>query len=322
MAYPVARGTWLYMTFRNRLKDFYFTGIKKITGKDDLIIACFSHKTETKSAFAIYRAGVTNNCYTNIYVDIPEGCLLLQKINYYIPQLPDPRTVPFNETFGLDQNRTGLPTSVREYDESDKVISATFPTEEENPYFPIVGAIGTKGIFSMYPGQTELGWNNISANQYINSNLEIGSSAALAYRQVDAICDYIDFHPEGIKGANGVVEDIPIIQNQVKINVVTEVPIIYIIDNAIIQADFESSVSDLSGVAKSSSAVMLYWNNNNPNDESYDLYLSEYPDGGYTFHSNILVGITNEYLLTSLVAGTTYYVKLQPKFKDKLGTLR
>ncbi|MFV0501215.1 MAG: hypothetical protein ACK5MH_06455 [Bacteroidales bacterium] len=320
-AYPVARGTWLYMTFRNRLKDFYFSGIKKIAGKDDLIIACFSHKTETKSAFVIYRVGVTNSCYTNIHVDIPEGASSVTKINYYIPQLPDPRTVPFSETFGLDQNRTGLPTSVREYDESGKVINATFPTEEENPYFPIVGAIGAKGVSAKFPGEAELGWKIIGANQYVKPNLEIGVSASLSYRQVDAICDYIDFHTEGKKGANGIEENILIIQNQITIDTVTEVPNIYIIDNAIIQADFESSVSDLSGVAKSSSAVMLYWNNNNPNDESYDLYLSEYPDGGYTFHSNILAGITNEYLLTGLVAGTTYYVKLQPKFKDKLGTL-
>lgn len=88
--YPVARGTWLYMTFRNRLSDYYFTGIQEDVDKPDLRIACFSHKYEDKSAFVIYRVGNTNSCYTNVYVNIPTSATKVEKVEYYIPKLPDP----------------------------------------------------------------------------------------------------------------------------------------------------------------------------------------------------------------------------------------
>lgn len=318
--YPITRGAWKYMTFRNNLKDYYFNGFKKVVGKDDLKIACFAHKTENKSAAVVYRVGNTNSCYTNIYIDIPVGTNKVEFVKSYIPKLPDPRTVPYGYDFGLDENRTGLPTSIRTYDENYKVISATFPTEEENPYFPIVGAISSYGISSKFPAQ-DPAYHLIQANQFVKPNLEIGVSASLSYRQVDAICDYIDFHPEGIKGANGVLEEVGLSQNKFKINVVSEIPEIYLIDGTIIQPTFESSIEDLTAVAQGTSSIKLYWNNLNPKDESYDLYLSTYPDGGYTIYTTIEAGLNNECLVTELSPSTTYYFKLQPKFNNQLGTL-
>lgn len=318
--YPILRGTWRYMTFRNRLKDYYFTGFKNVTGKSDLKQACFVHKTENKSAMAIYRVGNTNSCYTNVYVDLPSGTTNVKYVKQYIPKLPDPRTVPYSATFGIDQARTGLPTSVREYDENNKVISATFPTYEENPYFPIVGAVKTFGISSYFSGSS-IGYNTIGANQYLKPSTEIGVSAALAYRQVDALCDYIDFHPEGIKGANGELINVNISQNKIKINVVTELPEIYLFENGIIQSSFESYIEDLSAIAQDTNSIKLYWNNTNAKDQSYDIYSSIYPDGGYTLYTNIIAGLTNECLISGLTPSATYYFKMQPKYNDQLGTM-
>lgn len=319
--YPIMRGTWHLMTFRNRLKDYYFTGVRKVVDKSDLRIACFSHKEENKSAIVIYRIGNTNSCYTNVYIDVPEGTSKVELVKRYIPKLPDPRTVPYSLSFGLDKNRTGLKTSIREYDENNKVISAEFPTEEENPYFPIVGPVNSFGVSAKYPGSGDYSYINVTAEQYLNSSSVIGVDAALAYRQVDAICDYIDFHEEGIKGANGTLKEVTINQSKIKINVVTELPEIYLFTDGIFTPTYEATIEDLEAVAQSANSIKLYWNNTNPKDESYDLYMSTSPNGGYSLMTSIEAGIANEYLVSGLNPSTTYYFKLQPKFKGNSGTL-
>lgn len=320
-AYPIARGTWRYMTFRNRLKDYYFLGFKKVDDKDDLNIACFSHKSENKSAFVIYRVGNTNSAYTNVRVEIPNDVVKVEHVKSYIPKLPDPRSVPFDYGYGIDYNRTSLPTSTRTLDDNGKVISATFPTAEENPFFPIVGPVGSKGVFSQHPSQTELSFNYIQANQYVNENKSVNTDNTLAWRQVDAICDYIEFHPEGIKGSWGELIETPIIQKGVIINVVTEIPEIYLVDGGIIKPSFSSKIEDLSARALGANSIKLYWNNANPKDEYYDIYRSQYPDGGYELIDTVSANSGNEYMSTGLNSNTTYYYRIQPKYDNQSGEI-
>lgn len=315
--YPVSRATWRIMTFRNRLKDYYFLGFKYLSEYPDIRIACFSHKIENKSALVVYKESSNNDGYTNVSISMNNNNSNVKDIMYYIPKLPNPKDVPYSYSFGLDKNRTGLPTSTRVYDEDGKVVSAVFPTIEENPYFPIVGPIGSKSVESYFPGKA-MGQNNIESQHYVEADTKkIVRVQEGPYRQLNAICDYIEFHPEGIKGANGIEILLPIVDNTLTLSLVTEMPRILLFDGDYIEPDYLGTIENVTTIAINATSIKVYWENTSAKDESYDIYLSTMANSGYILTKNVVAGLINETLLDNLVPDTTYFVKVLGRYKSK-----
>ena len=125
------------------------------------------------------------------------------------------------------------------------------PTEAENPYFPIVGPVQAKAS----PHK-----NTLSAQQYEQDRENWESEPQLdndgnvvwtvkgnpmyAWRQVDAVCDYIDFHPEGIRGRMGDERTGEVIRGMIRTNV-SEFPEFFFFD-AIPEPDYRGEITDLS----------------------------------------------------------------------------
>ena len=230
-AYPITRAYWWIATFRNRLKGYVYTGMKYIGGDERIVVACFKKQGEDKGAYAVYLNDNKNTGVEGVEIPVPSGVDLVKHVTVYVPNIPNPQDVPSD--LGWDQRRSGLPTSRKEryvngewvllnkpymgdkyssytqspasYPESpaegDEIT--TLPTAEENPYYPIVGPVCAKSLVH---------GNSLSAQQYeqdreeweTEPNLDdngnviwtVKGNIALAWRQVDAVCDYIDLHPE------------------------------------------------------------------------------------------------------------------------------
>jgi len=65
-AYPITQSYWWISTFRNRLKDYVFTGYKNHSSDSKIIIACFKHSTLNKGAYVVYYNDSINTGITDV----------------------------------------------------------------------------------------------------------------------------------------------------------------------------------------------------------------------------------------------------------------
>lgn len=334
-AYPISRAYWWVATMRNRLKGYVYTG-RKYMDDDKIMIYCFKKVGEDKGAYVTYYNDRQNTGVAGVEIPVPDGVASVEHVTIYVPELPNPENVP--NTIGYDRNRTGLACARHERyidgqwivksagayaqgaasypsnpQEGDEIVM--LPTTVENPYFPIVGAVNAKASSA---------GNNLTAQQYEytveGSSVPVTAyDVSLAWRQVEAVCDYIDYTAEGQKGSVGksVTEDI--IREVIVANI-SEFPEIYLFDG-IPDPDYRSEVADLASSIISSSAVELWWNNTNTEDTSYEIFVSGLPETGYTLLKEVSAGLENMTSIAGLLPDTTYYYKVRPKRGNKVGML-
>jgi len=338
-AYPISRAYWHIATMRNRLKDYIYTG-RKYMDNNKIMIFCFKKLNEDKGAYVVWYNDIENTGVANVEITVPEGVTAVKKVTTYVPEIPSPEDVPSN--VGFDLNRTGLACARHEIYKNgewviDQLINNTgnyaqgvanypdnpqegdevvvLPTLSENPYFPIVGAVQAKASAA---------GNTIQANQYeyIPQNQTVpvvAYSPALAWRQVHAVCDYIDHTAEGHHGTQGDEVELSVVRGAVITNV-SEMPQ-YLLFDGVPDPDYRSEISELSSVTISSSSVELWWNNNSVEDTAYQIFVSDLPESGFTILKEVASGIENMALISGLTPDTTYYFRIRPINGDKLGTL-
>ncbi len=141
----------------------------------------------------------------------------------------------------------------------------------------------------------------------------------LAWRQVHAVCDYIDYTEDGQHGIRGDETFMEALRGNIVDNV-TEFPVYYFFD-AVPDPDFKSEVTDLTGTPVNSSSVKLYWNNHNPKDTGYEIFMSDMPESGYTLFKEMVAGVENSIQIAGLIENTTYYFKVRAKCGTKCGEL-
>ena len=134
------------------------------------------------------------------------------------------------------------------------------------------------------------------------------------------MCDYIEYSAEGQRGAWGdAVTETPL-RGIVRMNV-SEFPE-YLLFDAVPDTDYRSEVSGVATHTVSSSAIELYWNNNNTEDTAYDIFSSSLPETGYTLLKTVTAGLENMLTVSGLQPDTTYYYKVHlPQEGDKTVTL-
>lgn len=347
-AYPISRALWFVTLFRSRLKDHYYVGRLKHAMNDRIMIYAFKHKTENRGCYAVYYNDEVNTGLPGVPIRVPVGNAQVDVYREYIPEVPDPRTVP--NTRGMDQYRTGLPTSRREkYVGGEWVIqnpkwnnkyeafaagAATYPdnpqegdevtvlpTEEENPWFPIVGPTAATFGRSVSPSGEPI---RLGADQY---EYESSSSATgfdfkynkgLILRQHYAIDDYIALHPEGVKGRTGIKTTMEVMDNTVTLNV-SEYPQ-YIVFNGTPQTTYESRVPGVKAKAVNPTSMQVWWNNECVHDTHYEVWQSITPTDGYSLVATVPFG-TNTTVIKNLVPDTSYYYRVLPKLNDLAGTM-
>ena len=342
--YPISRSFWYIALFRNLLGDCEFLGKLEYTPDPKVMIYAFKKKNEEKGFYVVYYNDNQNNGLANVQIELPSQNTTANIYKEYIPKLVNPNVL--NNDLGNDQLRTGLPTSRREKyingswviqnpkwvgqfesftqelakyptnpKEGDTVV--VFPTSAENPYFPLVGPVAAyrsaKTGQLLGANQYEYSTINDQGNTVWNAKYNTG----LSFRQNEAICDFIEYHPEGIRGRSGDKTQVSLIGNKVAINV-TEFPQ-YIEFDGIPSTSFNSKVTDLQVISKDSSTLQLWWNNHNFEDTSYEIFLSSLPDSGYTLYNTITVGMENSCKITGLTENTTYYFKIRPKRNNDIG---
>lgn len=345
-AYPISRSYWYIAQFRTLLKDYIFLGIKKYDYGEKVMIYCFRKKNEEKGAYVVYYNDDQNNGIANVQLELPQNTTIATLHTQYIPKLPDPTKI--SNRLGTDQLRTGLPTTRKEkYINGEWVIqnrkpdninyesfaqgAATYPenpqegdevyvlpTIVENPYFPIVGPVCAKT--SGYTG-TLLGANQYDVQEVVNGELSWVSrynTPSLTWRQVDAVCDYIEYTEEGQHGCIGDSMELNILQGKITINV-DEIPK-YILFDGIPSTTYESYVTDLSTKTINSTSIQLWWNNYNTKDTGYEVFMSILPETGYTLHSTVQFG-TNTTVIGGLTPDSTYYFKIRPICNTQVGSM-
>lgn len=353
-AYPITRAYWWIATMRTRLKGYVYTGMKYIDTDERIVIACFKKQGEDKGAYVVYLNDNQNTGVAGVEIPVPSSVDHVKHVTVYVPNIPNPQDVPGN--LGFDQKRTGLPTSRKERYENgawvlvnkpymgDRYSSYTqapavypenpqegdeitiLPTLEENPYFPIVGPVNAKSLVH---------GNNLSAQNYEQDREEwesepnldengnviwtVKGNVALAWRQADAVCDYIDYHPEGIHGRYGEEVRESTIRSMIQTNV-SEFPEFFFFDS-VPEPDYRSEVTDFSSRIVSSSAVELWWNNTNTEDTGYQVFVSELPETGYTLLKEASVDVENKVVISGLSQNTTYYFKVRPVRGASIGAM-
>ena len=346
--FPISRAYWWIATYRHRLKGYVFTGMKYLNQDSRIMIFCFRKLNEDKGAYVAYFNDSQNTGVANVEIPMPSGLTTVTKVTVYVPELVSPEAIPSNWV-EYDQCRTQLPTSRREkfidgawviqnpkwagQYESFSQAAANYPTDpqegdevtviptnEENPYFPIVGPVMAKySIHGNNPSAQEYEW--IDPADPVNADGSTKWSTkynnALAWRQVDAVCDYIDYTSEGQHGISGDETVIEVLRDSITVNI-SEFPDIYLFD-AIPDPDFKSKITDLTAIPINSNSVKLYWNNYNPNDEGYELFVSDLPESGYSKLRDIAIGAENMFIVSGLMENTTYYFKVRAKYADKFG---
>lgn len=339
--YPITRAAWWVITLRNRLKDFVFIGMKSLVDNPNVVVACFRKLNENKGAYVVYLNSDTNDGLKNVHIPLPSDVTTVTNVTMYIPEIPNPELVP--NDLANDQARTGLPCARHEiYTSGQWVIkdeyywqdykfcyalgNATYPsnpvegdevvvlpTTAENPYFPIVGPVAAV--------TNSLGMT-LGANQYLstsNGKPSISYNIALSWRQVNAICDYIQYSPEGIHGCQGTETTLNPVAGNLVVNV-SEFPEYYFFD-AVPDIDFNSTISNLTSTPVNSTSIKLYWNNTNTSDTGYQIFSSALQETGYSLLETINVGVDNSTIITGLLENTTYYFKIRPINGTKLGTM-
>lgn len=333
--YPISRAYWFVATMRNRLKGYVYTGRKYIDADDKIMVYCFKKVGEDKGAYCIYYNDTENTGVAGVEIPVPEGVTQVTRVTVYVPEIANPEDVP--NTLGYDRNRTGMAAARHERYEGGKWVVKSkgshaqggaeypaepqegdevvvLPTAGENPYFPIVGAVNAKASAN---------GNNLAAQQYENptsdGKCEVLYDVSLAWRQAEAVCDYIEYSSEGRRGAWGdAVTETPL-RGAVRMNV-SEFPE-YLLFDAVPDTDYRSEVSGVATHTVSSSAIELYWNNSNTEDTAYDIFSSSLPETGYTLLETVTAGLENRLTVSGLQPDTTYYYKVRPRKGDRTGTL-
>lgn len=347
--YPISRAYWYVACMRNTLKDYIFIGMKTSTISSEILIYCFRKKGEAKGAYAIYLNSSINTGIKNVPIEVPDGVTSVDRTEVYVPNIPDPSVIPAD--YGVDQERTGLPTSRREiYKEGQWVVEntllynnvtgsitnqpsvypehavegdvcVTLPSIDENPYYPIVGpvcAVRSKLI----PSSTPEAKGYIKIGSYDSNGdpvYEYKINSRLAWRQVDAICDFIEYSEEGKKGFSGITTELEVNNGTFSINV-SEFPSFFTFDGIPI-TDYDSQVTDLVGKPLNVGSVALYWNNNSNEDTGFRIYISKNIDSDYSLHSEIVNNGQNTCIIDGLLPSTTYYFKVSPCRDLTEGTL-
>ncbi len=336
-AFPISRAYWWVATMRNRLKGYVYTGRKYIGTDEKVMVYCFKKENEDKGAYVVYYNDSQNTGAANVEIPVPEGVAQVRRVTTHVPEIANPENVP--ATAGYDRDRTGLPCARHERYVNGKWVvkskgsyatgAATYPenpqegdeavvlpTAEENPFFPIVGAVQAKASAN---------GNNLSAQQYEKpatgaaGKPEVLYDASLAWRQVEAVCDYIEYAPEGRHGSWGDETTAEVVRGNIVMDV-SEFPE-YVFFDAVPDPDYRSEVAQLSSRPVSSSAVELWWNNTNTEDTAYQIFASDLPEAGYALLKEVPAGIENRALISGLLENTTYYYKVRPVRNGKAGTL-
>lgn len=352
--YPISRAYWWIATMRNTLKGYLFTGFKKLSVDSRIIVACFRKEGEDKGAYVVYLNDTKNTGVRDVTIPLPNGVTTVTKVTTWVPDIPNPQAVP--NTLGWDRDRTGLPTSRKErYTNGawevinyshDKISKPSYtsapasypenpqegdeitilPTTEENPYFPIVGPVNAKvsphnnTLSARQWEQDKEDWQSEpELDENGNAVWLVKSDAYYSWRQVDALCDYIDYHPDGIHGAHGDISEVEIVRGGILTNI-TEFPEYFLFDG-IPDPDYDSKISELSSKTINSSTIELWWNNNNYEDTGYQIFTSNLPESGYSLLKTVPTGVENKITISGLDPVTTYYYKVRPVKNDKLGTL-
>mgnify|MGYP007009189697 FL=1 len=177
----------------------------------------------------------------------------------------------------LRNTSDSLPQAPADYPENPQEGDEVYvlPTPEENPYFPIVGPVGanvTKHLLK--PSAQEYEWIDPADPELPNGEPKWGmkGNVALAWRQVNAVCDYIEYTGEGRHGTNGD-ETVMELTGNAFIDNVTEFPAYYFFDG-IPEPDYRSRVTDAKAVAINAGTVKLFWNNGNGEDTAYEIFSS------------------------------------------------
>lgn len=333
-AYPISRAYWWVATMRNRLRGYVYTG-RKYVGDDRVMVYCFRHKTGDRGAYCVYYNDTVNTGVAGVEIPLPGGVTRVSRVTTHVPRIADPGDVP--ATVGNDRDRTGMAAARHErYEggrwvvkgkgslaageaaypadpaEGDEVV--VLPTASENPWFPVVGPVNAR---------TSASGNDLAAQQY-ERVLEDGSVEALydvslAWRQVEAVCDYIDYHPEGVRGRMGDEATVEAVRGTIRVNV-SEFPEYYLLD-AVPEPDYRSEVTGLSSRTISSSAIELWWNNTSVEDTGYEIFVSALPETGYAPLRTVGIDVENKAVISGLAPDTTYYYKIRPVRDGKPGTM-
>ena len=282
--YPITNAFWWFSTFRNTLKGYVFIGFKKSEVSDLIKIACFRKVGENKGAYVVYLNSEINNAFIGQELLFPESVITTKKVTTYLPKLPNPNNIP--------------------------------ASERQNPgpqYYPIVGPVGLwdSDINAYLTANKRKVWN-VDHWEVQNYNQGI-------WEQANALADYIQNNPEGVKGSHGISQDLDVVGNKLIINV-TEFPEYYLFD-AVPEPDFESFVENVSSRTEGTNSVTLFWNDTNPEDTGYEIFYSTLADSEYTLLKTVSKGVENKTLVTGLLPNTTYYFKIRPVRNSKPGTL-
>lgn len=350
-AFPISRSYWWIATFRNRLKGYICIGRKYLDMDERIMVYCFRKPNEEKGAYVIYLNDNQNTGIPNVPIPVPEGVQNVTNVTVYMPDLVSPETIPGNWA-EYDQLRTQFPTCRREkYVDGEWVIQnikpddknyesyakgaaaypenpqegdmvVVLPTKEENPYFPIVGPVSSKySKHGKNPSAQEYEWidPNDPTNEDGTTKWSLKYNPALAWRQVDAVCDYIQYSEEGKHGTMGDETNLEVLRGNITVNV-SEFPEFFFFD-AVPDPDFKSEISDLSAVPVNSTSIKLYWNNHNPEDTGYEIFVSEFPETGYSPLKEVSLSTENSTVIAGLNPDTAYYFKMRPLCNGKTGSL-
>lgn len=350
--YPVTRAYWWTATMRNRLKGYVFTGMKYVATDSRIVVACFRKQNEEKGAYVVYLNDSQNTGVAGVGIPVPDGVAYVRHVTTYIPDIANPQSVDI----GYDHARTGLAGARHERyangewvlqhtpyyrdkyysmaqgeadypsdpEEGDEVV--VLPTPEENPYYPIVGPVHARNsLHGLNPTAGEFekdreDWESEPGyNEDGTVNWRIGSDIRLSWRQVEAVCDYIEYHPEGIHGRNGDEVTESTVRGMILTNV-SEFPEYYFFD-AVPEPDFKSSVENVNAVPVSSSTVDLWWNNTNTEDTGYEIFMSDMPEAGYTLLKSVPLDVENKAVISGLSPNTAYYFKVRPVMGGQKGEM-
>lgn len=286
-AYPITHAYWWTSTFRNRLKDYVFEGFKKDPLQPKLAIACFRHITDNKGCYVVYYRDMINHGIENYPLKFPDGVSKIDHVKTYIPIIPDATKIPVADLYN--------------------------PGPEWAPIIGPVGAVYDPDVQATPLASQKKVWNAT------DNKFELSNNSDWSWEQVNTIINYIKTNPEAIKGTTGELTSHNIIGSTYTINV-SEFPEYYFFDG-IVDPTYESNITDLSAIPVSPNSIKLYWNNTNAKDQTYNVFMSNSLETGYSLYTSFPAGSINEAVIVGLSPNTTYYFKIKPSYYGQDGTL-